>query len=198
MKIIVVGCEHKKIITTEYLDQIGLDYEVSITPDYEYDSTSLDPRWNQYNVNPVGALRCFRGHQLALSKSYDDYTLILEDDAVPLVDNWFEIINRVKNFVIEKNRVLVLHLRNAQPTSGIDHDGMNLVSSVMIQNGVQWGLGSLAYLVGPSMRERIRLSVYDGMPMDLFLLNRCPYYWLRYPNLFQHDRKHGSVVENAI
>lgn len=198
MEIVVVGCEHKEIITTEYLIRDKIPYSVSMTPDYEYDPNTLDPRLNSHNINPTGALRCFMGHQLALRNSKEDYTLILEDDAVPLFDDWHQIIEQsIPELKIYD--VVLFNLRRAKPLSQYFKADpfRTYVTDIEMQNGVKWGLGSLAYLVGPEGRDQILKHSYDGLPMDLFLTNRMNFCWLYSPDLFQHDRKHGSIVETA-
>ena len=80
--IVVVSSPHKRCLTAERLDEQNIPYIQSITPDYDYphDSPNIIPRYEQVNVNKIGAYRCFEGHKLAASLSDNPYTLIFEDD----------------------------------------------------------------------------------------------------------------------
>src|SRR5690606_33193218 len=57
-----------------------------------------------------------------------------------------------------------------------------------------WALGSLAYVLSPQARKKLWEMRYDGLPMDLVLVNRFKTAILD-PSLFQHDRQHGSLID---
>lgn len=195
----VVSHQKRQPLITPFLDQLGLEYMVSNTPDYPYDGQFVNPTWSVMNCNPVGAYRAFRGHQKALSTSYKPYTLVFEYDAEPLMANWLDIL--FENFEhIKDTGLLLLHLR-AQPVSFSHISTFGKIARDIaygqIVGGltVRKGLGALAYVVTPPVRNQLLAEQFTGIAYDILLTNSYKFRWLCEPDLFLHNDQQGSLTD---
>ena len=96
LEIVVVATRKRKSLIVPYLS--GHPYKIYWTKDYNLpDGFKPSPEAAGCVLNHRGVYRCFRGHQDALSISETDNILVLEDDAVPNIDNWFqEVLNAIQ------------------------------------------------------------------------------------------------------
>lgn len=195
----IVSHELRRPLITDYLDKLNLNYQVSNTPDYPYDGQYVVDSWNVMNCNPVGAYRAFRGHQKALSESYKPYTLVFEYDAVPLVNNWLDVLIQNSHH-IDQTGLLFLHLR-AEPVSYSHISSFGKIASDIafgqVVGGitVKKGLGALAYMVDTPTRNEILKEKFTGVAYDILLTNDYKFRWLCEPDLFLHDDKQGSLTD---
>jgi hypothetical protein len=200
MEFTTLSCDYKPNITKDMFDSRGIKYTESFSPYKNLDMTHVKNEFLPFNQNLLGAYRCFKAHQHALHQLNDHTSYaVFEDDAVPLKDTWLSVIYDVQN-LLEKYNFILLHLRNAIPEKSFSYKNYQFVEQIQIQNiikPIRWGLGSLAYLCNQEGRKQILDMEYEGLPMDLWLVNCTKYCWLKTPDLFGHERKHGSAVENA-
>lgn len=195
----IVSHEKRKPLITKYLDEKGLEYSVSNTPDLPYDNRYVDENINRMNINPIGAYRCFKGHQKVLSESYKPYTLVFEYDAEPKVHNWLEILLDNLHHVNDKG-LLFLHLR-ANPVSYSSISAFGKVASdiemghVVGNLFVKKGLGALAYIVTPPIRNQILTEKFTGIAYDILLTNHYEFRWLCEPDIFNHNDSQGSLTD---
>lgn len=196
--IVIVTCPHKKVITTDFLDKEELHYKVSVTPDVDVNHEFINKDFLKYNQNLTGAYRCHYGHKQAISfADFDNTTLVFEDDAVPILNNWWDIANDI-SYLTKEFDIVFLHLRQALILESFTYnDKYEITTKIAERNGVQWGLGTLAYLIGPLGKEKILNHNYNGLPLDLLYTNQFNYCWLSSHDLFAHERLYGSIVENA-
>lgn len=182
------------------------DYRISVTPDYPIPEDRQWP-WDWMNKLTPGAWRCFRGHQEALRLSRKPYTLVFEDDAIPNNPEWKDIaVDSL--YLLNYFDVVSLHGRMLRSNS----DSFNYGNRKYVLPGLylyrrraadgtenetlsRWCCGSLAYLIGPKVRQRIIESEYDGFPMDILLSDRYKFCVLE-PSPFDHP-KEGSLVNTV-
>ena len=89
LEIMVVASHKRKALILPHLKD--KPYAIYFTEDYELPK-GWKPDANMVGVvlNHTGAYRCFKGHQDALDMSVGDNILMLEDDAVPNMYEWFQ------------------------------------------------------------------------------------------------------------
>ena len=189
----------KQCLTTKYVGDVphtsynNTDWDLPKRINYSAKANRLKDVKNQI----LGAYRCYRGHQEMLKLAQDDYILIFEDDAVPNKDNWRDL---VVNSVELLNQYEVVSLHTRPPKTGMRikkrfaHKGHQYIELNSSRDGIKWGLGSLAYLIKKENASRIYDRKFDGMPVDLILHNEFKACSL-HPSCFDHDRRHGSLIE---
>lgn len=167
MNIYVVGCRHRKALVTPYLT--GLPYVAYCTPDYElpegWQPTKAYRRlvWNQRNH-----MRCNYGHRDVMRMmSPGEVALIMEDDALPLVKDWHSIAQCAAQ-LLDQYKIVSLHTR------GMEREVWEVVPwidglEVWVRDG-GWAVGSLAYLITYDTAQGFVNQPYEGLPMDLSLL----------------------------
>lgn len=171
----------------------GIGHHLSSTPDYE-----LPPDFNTgihlADYNQVGAYRCFRGHQDAISLAAGDPVLVLEDDAVPNTPDWLRIVESAAADVDDVD-IISLHGRGFDP-SRFERRATIAGRDLLVPRfwcGPVRVFGSLAYLIRAPAAQRLMAMRYDGVPVDLLLPNRFKF-CLLHPSPFDHDRRHASLV----
>ena len=198
---VVVGNAHRPPVITEALG--GVSYRFIETPDEMLPPGFAPARESRavYIKNQLGAFRCYRGHQLALQACQSDHVLVLEDDAWPNRSAWMFIVERARE-LLETFQVVSLHGRGIR---GIDRriecGGQTYVTlkplvrrRLLYRAELRWVQGSLAYLITAAAARRIAEAPYRGIPVDHLLANAFSFaVILRSP--FDHDRRHGSLVE---
>lgn len=200
LDIVVVSSVRRPPVVTEHLKRKELDYKVFTTPDYPVPD-ERDWPWDWMNKLTPGAWRCFRGHQEALKLSTKPYTLVFEDDAIPHRD-WYETAVD-SMYLLNFFEVVSLHGRMIRPGSERFTYGTKtfIVPAVYHyrrgenETMSRWCCGSLAYIVGPKVRQRIIDSEYDGFPMDILIADRYKFCVLD-PSPIEHPTV-GSLVNTV-
>lgn len=195
----IVSSEHRQPLITKYLDDLGLNYNLSNTPDYPYDDSNLVGNWNNMNCNPIGAYRAFRGHQKVLSESTKDYTLVFEYDAVPATSDWLDYILKYYHYVNDYG-LIFWHMRATPTKFTIINDQIAIANDIAIGQvvggiTVKKGLGALAYIVNKETKEKILNEKFTGIAYDILLTNKYKFNWFSEPNLFYHNQEQGSLTD---
>lgn len=198
--IYVVATKKRPAIVLEALNTVP--HQVCWTTDYK-----LEEGWkplDQYGSlvqNQVGALRCWRGHQDALAsflQSSNDCALVMEDDAWPNTAQWTTVAAATLNLMNEFEAVS-LHGRAFRH---VDFDARPLQPQLLTDRsllvpksqGQTWVQGSLAYIIRRDAAARWVADSYTGYPSDLYLCNRFKFALVD-PSPFDHNRKHGSLID---
>lgn len=201
LEVIVVGNKRKKILTTDYLKNIS--HRVFYTTDYNLPRDfKIDPRFLKYISackNKLGAYRCFRGHQDALSSCTKDYILGFEDDAVPNREDWLEIIKKSIN-LLDSFEVVSFHGRkfDINRFEEFDNNGNIFLKpkDAIFSNDVYVNGSPLCYLIKKdTVINKIKGDTYIGNPFDLYLDNNFSFCLIK-NSPFNHDRKMGSLIDN--
>lgn len=184
--IIAVTSPKRKALVRPYLN---LEKEViSITPNYEL-PVDFKPAVGGLTHNHLGTYRCFKGHQLAISKVIKDYALILEDDAVPNHGMWRSIVGEALP-LLDMFDLISFHGRQ------YDINAFELVKGSIVKPiaGKPWIVAALAYAVRRESYEKLLAFQYNGTPWDLVLYDNFNY-CLMSDSPFDHDRSEGSLVD---
>jgi len=212
MRIVVITTHHRQPLIVPHLS----DYRHTILTNP--DDPAPDPQpLDRLSPNPLGAFRCFRGHQRAVAMLQEQPGLIIEDDAIPTDDEWPEVVEIAASSLLPTYDVVSLHCRvDNMPATHIDPtphvqtvrkiDGLGIVATLKdydrtIWNGerfvMKWGFASLAYLISPSAQQKLLRMKWDGMPVDLILCNRFSFCAV-FPSPFRHGHAvAGSIVDTA-
>ncbi len=192
----VLTCRQKQAITPTWLP---IPHRVFLSHDYPLPaepgkraSMALVPWGHQ-----LGHMRCFRGHQdIAAASDPALPLLVFEDDANESDRRWLQQMPAYLD-LLQTYDVVSLHGRGwvKEQCDFFTHQGVKFLTP-RIENGRGWCLGSLAYLIGVAAKKRLYERQYDGMPIDIALCTDFKFCCVR-ESSFGHDRKHGSVVENA-
>ena len=188
--IVVVTTKKRKSLITEHLN--GIEYTISITPDYDLPK-DFKPTVTTLTYNHLGTYRCFRGHQDAIAKATKDYVLVLEDDAVPNCQNWYEIIYE-NLFLMNIFDMISFHGRGYDRNHFDSVSNSNAYKFIRPKNSLVWVVAALAYVIGRKDYERIKNFVYDGTPWDMLLYRNFDYCLIE-ESPFNHDRSEGSLVD---
>ena len=205
--IVILGTKHKKILTTDYMG--GLNYNIYYNRDWPLPNfirsklARAIPNIRKHEPRPY---RCFKGHQGALSLIKTDKILVLEDDAVPNKSSWHQIVVDASELLDEYD-VVNLHARGdivwarAFKYKGRDYGIVDFIDRRDIDTKeprkIKWALGSLAYLTTREYAHHIISLPYEGVPMDLFLVNQTNNCILM-NSCFDHDRQYGSIIQGQI
>ena len=167
MNIYVVGCQHRKPLITPYLST--LEYIAYCTPDYELpEGFQPQQAYRRLVFNQRNHMRCNYGHRDVMRMmSPGEVALILEDDAIPNCTEWLDIANAAVG-LLEQYNVVSLHTRGMEPEAW-QRVKWQYGREVWIRGG-GWAVGSLAYLIRYDTAQGFVNRVYDGLPMDLSLL----------------------------
>lgn len=209
LDVVVVASERRPAIITGYLRsalrrRTRVTSRVFMTTDHPKPDTPESPRAKVLRLpQGAGPYRCFRGHQEALAASMAAVDapaiLVLEDDALPIERSWMQIV-LTSLPMLEHFEVVSLHGRYQTNVVGhTDHRGIRFNELAPIdKGGVQmvWQLGALAYLVNRATAAKICALQWDGYPIDLVICNDFSFRVMQ-SSPFQHDRRHGSLVETA-
>lgn len=191
--LVVVANHHRRPLV---LDDLGaVPHRVSFTPDAELPA-GFHAAHPYADYDPLGAFRCFVGHQQALALGGEKPLLVLEDDAVASAADWLDVV-RLAQPLLARFEVVSLH--------GRAFDRTRLVAVGALGARRVWAprpdpladvcrvLGSLAYLIGAAAALRFRSLRFDGLPVDLLLASRFRFALVE-PSPFAHDRSQGSLI----
>ena len=184
--IIVVASHHRKPLIIDYLKDIP--HKVVYTPDYEL-PVGFVPSIGGLVQNHLGAYRCFRGHQDAISKCKKDMVLIFEDDAVPNNEKWLSIIIDGV-FLLNEFEMVSFHSRQ------YNIEQFLLVCDKYIKPRTKdvWIVAALCYVLKKKSFDFILNAKYMGIPYDLLLYRNFSYCLLE-PSIFDHNCSEGSLID---
>ena len=187
-EIVVVSSENRRALVLDSLK--GIPHQVSVTPNYDLPK-GFDPEVKTLVQNHVGAYRCFKGHQQALSLSSAETVLVLEDDAVPNIPSWiYAISNAVP--LLDTFDVVSFHGRQYDPNNFEDVASNSEYMSSPFP--CPWIVAALAYMVHRDSIEKLVSYEYDGLPWDILLYRNFPFCVLK-KSIFDHDRSEGSLID---
>jgi hypothetical protein len=201
LDVVVVASPHRPPLVLPHLGAIP--HRVCYTPDYPMPAVARrNPMATAaYVKNPLGAYRCYRGHQDALRTAAPGRVLVLEDDAVPNRADWMDVARRAAA-LLGRFEVVSLHGRDPRALDqavGGDGLGFHTLRPVARRRlfrtvRMRWCQGTLAYLITRGAAARLVARPWDGLPIDHCLANEFGFCVIdRSP--FDHDRRHGSLVE---
>lgn len=199
--VVVVASRHRRPLALDWLGEVA--HQVSWTPDEDLPVGFTPGRQARvaYIRSHLGAYRCYRGHQRALSLVSADTVLVLEDDAVPNRGDWQGVISTAAS-LLARYEVVSLHGRDIRH---IEHEfsvgGLRFCTVAVRRRrrllhtaALRWCQGSLAYLIRHQAARRLIDRPYDGLPVDLVLANDFSFA-VSVESPFDHDRREGSLVE---
>lgn len=202
IEICVVASKRRKPLMTEYLSPDS--YKIIYTLDYPLPKGFKPDPIRFRSQNELGAYRCFKGHQDAIRMAKCTHVLIIEDDAVPNVDNWLEIAEKAKG-LLSNYQIVSLHGRRVERRRDPIRCGGQIFNKLLpiekkypitdspIQ--LRWSIGSLAYLIRRDAMYKFLNTEYFGMGVDLFIANHFTFCVIE-KSPFDHDRRMGSLVGN--
>jgi len=188
--IIVVATHKRKSLVISHLS--GLDYKISYSKDHNLpDGFKSEVIGLVMPTCHLGHIRCFKGHQEALSKVEDDYALILEDDAIPNVGTWVQKIYDAIT-LLQRFDIVSFHGRSYQKE--LFKPVIENPEYLEPINPPIWIVAALAYLVKKETAEKLLLHQYNGKPWDILLYQHYSYCVLE-NSIFDHNRSEGSLLE---
>lgn len=190
--IIIVANHKRKALILDYLKDVY--HKVSYTPDYEL-PVDFNPAVVGRVLNHVGAYRCFKGHQDAIKLCEKENVFIFEDDAVPNIPNWLDIVQDSVSY-LNKFELVSLHGRDFYKSLFDNYKEIRPGNNFLIlkeKKGVPFICGALAYLVNRKSFEQILSWNYNGMPIDLLLYYKFNFCLLE-KSPFNHDRSQGTLI----
>lgn len=200
IEICIVASKRRKPLIIEYLKTDS--YKISYTPDYPLPKGFKPNPVNFRSQNELGAYRCFRGHQDALRMIKGTHALIIEDDAVPNVDNWLAIAEKAVE-LLPDFQIVSLHGRRVERRQEPIKCGDFVFNELLfiekkfpiVSQNIQlrWSIGSLAYLIRCDAMYKFLNTEYFGMGVDLFIANHFTFCVIE-TSPFDHDRRMGSLV----
>jgi len=198
--IVVVANHHRKPLVIDYLK--GIDYKISYTEDFNLPVGWQPKKEYEHLVRTaaghLGHHRCIKGHHEALKLSTKDRIVVMEDDAVPNVDNWMEYIERSVK-LLDRFEIVSCHGRSAD-YSKFNQEGFFGKSSLYVPKDTtsyRYVLGSLVYSIKKEHIPRILSHNYDGLPMDIFIANKFYFAFLG-PSCMDHNRSQGSLIDIGV
>lgn len=193
IEVFIVGCARRRPLIADALKDIPhtlLTEDFPPPPDWK-----INPAHAGYANNHRAHYLAFEGHKNAVRTLSKPYALIFEDDAVPLREDWVEIVNEYVPFMKQAEIVSfhgrqydVKHFRQVQTRFG------QLLYKP--QNQRPWIVGSLAYLFAREHAGKLLPLFYEGYPIDLVIFNDFETATL-HPSPFKHDTHLGSLVDTA-
>jgi hypothetical protein len=211
----VIGCDQRDGLILPYLaDQ---DHTLHIGTDYDL-PPDAKPMLQPYSkCSPLlSNYRIFRSHQDAAAKflkTGEPIGLFFEDDAVPVDDNWANVVNEAVSLltpqpstptspVTENKQVFYLYGREFEAGRFQTRGSIGKYEVKTLRNGAanqteDFGgrvkvFGSLAYLLTQyAARDFVRTD-WGGVPVDVVLADLCQFRFLS-PSPFVHDRSQGSL-----
>jgi hypothetical protein len=201
LDIVVVANRHRPPLVTAALRD--LPHRVVYTPDSDLPARFSPAREARavYVKSHVGAFRCFTGHQLALAAPRAEHILVLEDDATPNRGDWMAVVECGRR-LLGTFEVVSLHGRDAGSVERVVDGGESrfLVLApttrrrMFYRATLKYIQGSLAYLITAGAAGRFVGLEYRGVPVDHLLANAFTFA-VAAESPFDHDRRHGSLVE---
>lgn len=192
-EIVVVASRKRRALILDHLKNIP--HKVSYTPDYDLPE-DFNPTVVGRVLNHIGAYRCFKGHQDAIELSEKENVLIFEDDAVPNIPDWLDVIQDSISY-LNKFELVSFHGRAFYRLLYDNYREIRPGNNFLVlkkKEGVPFICGALAYLVNKKSFEQILSWTYNGMPIDLLLYDKLNFCLLE-KSPFDHDRSQGSLID---
>jgi hypothetical protein len=169
VNIFVVGCRHRSPLIVPHLQAAGVPYISYCTPDYELpEGFQPQKEYRRLVFNQRNHMRCCYGHRDVMRMMPSGETaLILEDDAIPNTPAWLDIAHTAEELLDQYN-IVSLHTRGMEPNVWLRVKWKHNLE-VWVRDG-GWAVGSLAYLIREDAARAHMQRVYDGLPMDLCML----------------------------
>lgn len=190
LEIIVVACRKRKALVIPYL--VGKSYKIHYTKDYDLPK-DFKPASNMVGVvrNHLGAYRCYKGHQDALLMADSDYILILEDDAVPNTNSWFQtVLDAIP--LLDSFEIISFHGR--QYNQELFEKVKDWSGYIKPNDFPVWMVAALAYMVKRENVKKYLKYKYYGKPWDILLYQHHSFCVLE-KSIFDHDRSEGSLID---
>jgi hypothetical protein len=206
MKIIVLTTYARRDVTGEHLTAARLAHTNFVNP--AWDAPPIAEH-DYLNPNPIGAYRCWKGHQTIWSEMPSN-TLVLEDDAIPSSPGVWETVRQAER-LLSSAGIVSLHIRSGEAeNTTTTPEGWTIAQPRVFsvpqgsRHGLpersfegRWALGSLCYWISPQSARELAARPWDGTPVDLLIANAPGFVGVYAPDLFVHDRTAGSLVESA-
>jgi hypothetical protein len=203
LDIVVVANPHRSPLVVGHLGERA--HRVSYTPDYPLPALARRHPMAAcvYVANPLGAYRCYRGHQDALRLATGEAILVLEDDAVPNRSDWMEAV-AVAATLLPRFEIVSLHARGARAIDETivleGHRFHTLLPTtrrrLLRSVRMRWCQATLAYVISRAAAQRLVARPWDGLPIDHCLPNEFRFCLIG-SSPFDHDRSQGSLLERA-
>jgi len=190
--IAVVASNRRKALIIDYLQNI--QYKINFTPDYSLPE-NFQPKVIGL-VQPschIGAYRCLRGHQDAISL-FDGTKnmLIFEDDAVPNINSWIDIC-RVANQLTKQFEYVSIHSRQFDENQ-YEKKNIENIEYLVPKTNAAWAVATLAYIITPEAGKKIKTWEYNGCPLDVLIYKQMNYCIVN-PSPFNHNMSQGSLID---
>ena len=189
LEIIAIVCPKRTPLLIPYLK--GTPHKVLYTKDYALPE-GFQPDANMVGVvlNHVGAYRCYKGHQDGMAIAEGDAVLMLEDDAVPNVDNWFQ---KVEDAIplLDSFEVVSFHGRQRiHPFEPVP----DYPEFIKPAHSPIWMVATLAYMVKKENIPKYLEYKYNGKPWDILMYQEHSFCVME-NSIFEHDRSEGSLID---
>lgn len=190
LEIAIVASRKRKALILPYLK--SKPHKILYTEDYNLPS-GFKPQSNMVGVvlNHLGAYRCFRGHQDAIALSNADNILVLEDDAVPNIGNWFQkVLNAIP--LLDSFEMVSFHGR--QFNRELFEKVKDWSGYIKPNNSSVWIVAALAYIIKKENVKKYLEYKYYGKPWDILMYQEHTFCVLE-QTIFNHDRSEGSLID---
>ena len=189
LEIIVVANHKRKPLIIPFLS--GKPYKIHYAEDYKLPE-NFKPADGMAGLvtNHTGTYRCFRGHQDALSIAEGDNILILEDDAVPNNDEWFQkVIKAIP--LLDSFEVVSFHGRQRiQPFANVS-GYRDYLKPILFP---VWMVAALAYMIKKKNVPKYLEYKYNGRPWDILIYQDLSFCVLE-KSIFDHNLSEGSLID---
>jgi hypothetical protein len=209
LDVFVIAHHSRPAIITDYLKDIP--HTVHWNPDYDWEpGLNLNKALLSMAWNPLNMYRAFKGHVDVTRASKKPYLLVLEDDARPNRDDWFDIVLESGD-LLKEVEVVSYHGRECDPRD-LDHIKYPSLKDRIVKHkdeelcfskpqpmhnddfGRTWCLGScMAYLIRHDAKHKMYDHKYNGLPIDFIVPQFFDFLVMR-KTCFIHDRQHGTLM----
>ena len=189
LEIIAVASHKRKALLIPYLKDTP--HKIFYTKDYDLpDGFKPDDNMVGVVLNHTGAYRCFKGHQDALSIAEGDNILILEDDAVPNCEDWFQrVLDAIP--LLDSFEVVSFHGRQRIHPFEIVPNYPEYIKPI---SSPIWMVATLAYMIKKENVSKYLEYKYYGKPWDVLIYQHHSFCVLE-KTIFDHDRSEGSLID---
>ena len=204
----VLATRHRAPLVVPHLLRAGVKFDLRLDPEPDLPKGWAPlPQFERLTPNNLRMMRCHEQHVAAVAAHVHrpgDVVLVLEDDAVPVREDFMAIAEAAAAEVSpggDATRPLAMFLcadiPDETPAGGWDfkpwRDGLTWMTKTPRSGPCHHGTQSMIY--GYAAQNTICQLRYTGLPIDCLLgqwLGRMA--WIR-PNVFFHDRSQGSMME---
>lgn len=208
LSVAVLATRHRPPLVVPHLVRAGLSFDLRIDPEPELpDGWAPLPQYVRLTPNQRNMMRCHEAHVSAVVahvRKPGDAVLVLEDDVVPVRDDFYDIACEAAALVSadeeeDKPRAIFLcaHFPDESAAGGWTYRpwsrGLHWVTKTPGSGPCHHGTQAMVY--GYAAQNVLGQLRYTGLPIDCLLgqwLRKLA--WIR-PNVFFHDRSQGSLME---